>query len=219
MAGKNIAFVGAPDTWQRTFSFAVVDMLEGHDRFHLNSNTQRKIIDRISEEYVEEYKDSEELDLTSAFSRRMEMLSIPSNRSVISDDWALYELAKTLVRMQAVQEKINSSPQLMDSSGKTIMTADHGQLIVLQAVFQVIINQVSKEKDFWDFIYYVPVYEPEDGMIDEEGTPPKEKLYQKEVDNAILSLIEQLGLSVVKLPNNIDDAFAFLETEKEKWTE
>jgi|GEM_PF-6208826 hypothetical protein len=217
MSGKNIVFTGSIGTGKSVLQMKSIDLLEGELRAKVSNNLQIKLLNAIDQKYKDYFQNSIEFDLSCAFSRRVEMLSIDPNYYIVSDEWALSELAKTMVRMKEIENKIKLSSQVLGPSGKPIMTDSHGDLIIAQSVFQILLNQVALEKDFWDFKYYVPIDEPKDDILNEEGLPPKEKLKQKEFDLAIQSLVQQLQLDMIVLPVDKEDAFNFLEAEQRKW--
>ena len=219
MASKNIAFIGAPGVDKTILQMKVADMLDGHYRHRLTNNIESKILDSMHEDSVDSFDIYQEIDLVAAFVRRAEMLSIGPDYSVIADEWVLQELANTMVKMNAMQEKLKVAAQVLGPDGNPIFTEDYGKFIVMQSVFQVLLNQVAIEKDFWDFLYYVPINDVDYDTVDEEGVKPKDRLHQKEIDIALQTLIGQLKLDVVELPVDTDKSFKILEGEKRKWTE
>jgi hypothetical protein len=219
MAGKKIAFTGAPSTGKSILQMKTFDLLDGEEKTKISNNISLRMLDMINEKYAEYFDESQEILFSTAFARRVEMFSVNPDFYIVSDEWVLNELAKTMVKMKHLQDKINHSNQILGADGKPVFTSDHGDLVIIQAAFQILVNQVALEKEFWDFLYYVPIYDPGDDILDEDGIKPKEKLHQKEVDLAITSLIQQLQLNVVNLPVDMEDAFKVLEAEKRKWTE
>jgi len=217
MSNVKIAFVGAPGTSKSTLVLKTIDLLEGNERYKVTNNLPDKILNSIADNNKDSFKDTGEFDMSCLYARRVELLSVDPEKCAVSDGWALNELANTMLKMKKLQDKINASSQILGTDGKPMMTSDHGNLLITQAAFQVIINQVAIEKDYWDFLYYVPILELEDGMIDEDDLLAKDKLNQKEIALAIESLIGQLQLNVVALPSVTEDAFRFLEAESEKW--
>jgi hypothetical protein len=217
MSSKNIAFAGAIGTGKSILQMKTIDLLDGKRKTRISNNLPTKILSKTNNKYKTYFKDSEEFDLSCAFSRRIEMLSIDPSYYIVSDEWVLNELAKTMVFIKAIQDKINASAQVINQSGNFIMNEAQGQLVIAQSIFQILINQVSIEKDFWDFLYYVPIFDPGDDILDEEGLQPKDRLYQKEMDIALVTLIQELQLDVVSLPVGIEESFQFLESDSRKW--
>jgi len=218
MSAKNIAFVGSLHTGKSTLQNKTIELLGEEIKVKVNQNVSSQVIGEINDKYVDYFSTSIELDLSSALKRRIEVLSIDPDNYIVSDEWVLLELAKMMVKMSRLQEKINRNSQLLGPNGKPVMTADEGDLIIIQAAFQILINQVAMEKEFWDFLYYVPIQDLNDDILDESGIKPKDRLNQKELDLAIRSLIQQLQLNVVLLPVGKEESFRFLEGEKGKWT-
>jgi len=216
MTGKKIAFVGAPGTDISILQMRAIDMLDGVPKEKIKNNLPSSIY-KIDDSYLDQFKNSFEFDLSTVFARRVNVLSLNKDLYIVSDEWALNELAINMVRMKSIQEKINSSNQILGSDGNPFFTEDHGNLIIIQSVFQVLINQVAIEKDFWDFLYYVPITDESPDILNEEGILPKQKLYQKEIDLAIRNLIGQLKLEVVMLPSVTEEAFKKIEAESIKW--
>lgn len=215
MKGKRITFTGAHGTGKTTLQMKSMDLLIGVEKTDLGRGTTRQILSSIHEEYMEEFKPTNELELACAFARRIKCLQTNPELYVVSDRWALDELSYTMVKMDHQTKAINSSNQILGIDGNPVFTQAHGELLMTQAAFQVLLNQVAIEKDYWDFIYHTPIY---DGVeIEEDGIRPKEKLYQKEVDSALQTLIQQLQLDVVTVPVKFEDSFEFLESESRKW--
>lgn len=215
---NNIAFTGAAGTGKSTLATFTEKLLQSESVVMITPDLDKHIMSSIDGKYRDYFSTSEELGLSTSFLRRIEALRADPNSFIVTDSWALNDLASLTVDMNALQQKIELSNQIIGPDGNPLMTQDFGQMIILQAVFQVLINQVAYEQDFWDFIYYCPIYTPEDGMIDEEAIPPNQRLHQKEVDIAINALVAQLGLSVVRLPVSRKESFEFLEGEYRKWT-
>ena len=187
MSAKNIAFVGSLHTGKSTLQNKTIELLGEEIKVKVNQNVSSQVIGEINDKYVDYFSTSIELDLSSALKRRIEVLSIDPDNYIVSDEWVLLELAKMMVKMSRLQEKINRNSQLLGPNGKPVMTADEGDLIIIQAAFQILINQVAMEKEFWDFLYYVPIQDLNDDILDESGIKPKDRLNQKELDLAIRS--------------------------------
>ena len=219
MVSKNIAFIGAPGVDKTILQMKAADILDGEYRYKLTNRIEKKVIDSINENRIDLFHFDQEIDIISAFIRRAEMLAVNPNCSVIADEWVLQELANTMVKMNNLQEKLKTASQVLGPDGKPIFTEDYGKFVIMQATFQVLLNQVAIEKDFWNFLYYVPINELDYDTVDEEGVKPKDRLHQKEIDIALQTLIGQLKLDVLVLPVDTDESFKILEGEKRKWTE
>ena len=219
MVSKNIAFVGAPGVDKTILQMKAADILDGEYRYRVTNRIEKKVIDSINENRIDLSHFDQEIDIISAFIRRAEILAVNSDWSVIADEWVLQELANTMVKMNNLQEKLKTAAQVLGPDGKPIFTEDYGKFVIMQATFQVLLNQVAIEKDFWNFLYYVPINELDYDTVDEEGVKPKDRLHQKEIDIALQTLIGQLKLDVVVLPVDTDESFKILEGEKRKWTE
>lgn len=217
MLNKNIAFAGSIQTGKSTLQNKVVELLDDKLTVTVGNNLPKKILDLLDIKYLDYFQDSEELELSCAFSRRVDMLSASPDYHVVADEWALNDLAKVMVKINDLETKIKASSQMLGPDGKPIFTENHGKFVIIQSVFQILLNQVALEKDFWNFLYYIPICEPKDDILDESGILPKDRLKQKELDLAINTLIKQLNIKVVKLPIGKKNAFKFLEAEKGKW--
>lgn len=216
---SKIAFVGAPGTYTDEYQLYVSELMEKDDTFLtiVRSNIGNRILNSIEEKYVDYFIDSEEIDLASTFTRRIEVLSANPECPMVANEWALTELANVMVKMKEAQDNINKSVQILGPDGQPTFTGEHGKMVILQSIFQVILNQVAFEQSFWDFVYYAPICPEEAGILNEDGIAPKDRLRQKEIDLAITSLIAQLNLEVVKLPDDRVKAKSFLTEEKVKW--
>ena len=214
---SKIAFTGAPGTGKSKLQEKAISMFPEESTYSVGNNTAKRLLNIVDTKYTDWLKESEELELGSAFHRRVEMLSIDPDNNIVADEWALNELANIMVKMNTLEKKIKMGAQILGSDGKPIFNGDQGQMIILQSVFQVLLNQVAFEQGFWDFMYYTPIYTPGDDILDEDGVAPKDRLHQKEVDLAIINLIDQLKLNVVRLPVNREESFKFLEDESRKW--
>jgi hypothetical protein len=213
---NNIAFIGSFGTNKTQYKNFISDLLSPNVA-SIVENISQTMLTNLEDKYKDYFEESYELQLSCAFMRRVEMLSIDSSKHIVSDNCAINELAQIMVVMNELQHTIERSAQVLGPDGKPIMTENYGQFVIIQAVFQVLLNQVALEKDFWNFLYYSPIYEPEDGMLDEDGVKPKDRLRQKELDIALKTLIRQLKLNVIVLPSIKTEALKFLESEKRKW--
>jgi hypothetical protein len=218
MSGKKIAFTGAPGTGKTMYKTQVVSMLRSYNISIVSDDIAKKFSDLFDPKYVDYFNNSEELELSTCYQRRSQTLMAGPNDYVVSDGWAINELAITMVKMNHLQKKIQTSNSLLAANGKAIMTPEHGDLLICQAVFQVLMNQVAIEQSFWDFLYYAPIYDENNDILNEHSINPKDRLNQKEIDIAIKTLIQQLKLNVIELPVEQKEALEFLGQEKEKWT-
>jgi len=191
-----------------------MDLLVGVEKDDLGRGVTRRVLETVQNDYLEDFKSRDEFELSCVFMRRLQALSVDPETFIVSDRWALDELAYCMVKMKMKEESLQES-QILGLDGKPIFTQAHGELMMTQASFQTILNQVAIEKDFWDYIYYTPIYKSEE--IVEDGIRPKDRLYQREVDLALHRLIDQLQLPVITVPEKFEDSFSFLEEESVKW--
>jgi len=183
-----IAFTGSHGVGKTTVVNILKELLKDEKIVTLESTT-RKV---LSWDVIDD--SSPTFQLICIFLRRGWMLENKDADFVISERWALDELAYQYYQCQG--------------------TAD----IKVWDAYGVCKNEVEWELDnYWDTIYYIPVTDRE---VEDDGIRPTDKQYQRDIDAEISKRIDFLigrGYNIKVVPQVLDEIKEFFQEEIKKW--